>query len=125
MNHLAFFTPGTIAAITNSDSKEDNIMRSLDVPGMIGPLTESKMFIIPQPPNTNTTAENSIDPENEHDFNKAYSRLLHKLYNESGNSLLVPQKDIAKLAAKVAMKENKFIERNQKFIEERVIKEEQ
>lgn len=92
---------------------------------MIGPSTESKMFIIPQPPNTITTAENSIDPENEHDFNKAYSRLLHKLYNESGNSLLVPQQDIAKLAAKATMKENKFIERNQKFIEERVIKEEQ
>lgn len=80
------------------------------------------MFIIPKPPNTITTAE--TDPENEHDFHKAYSRLLHKLYNESGSSILVPQKDMAKLAATKAT-ENKFIERNQKFIEARVIKEEQ
>ena len=38
------------------------------------------------------------DPENEGDFNKAYLRLVKKVYNEQGTNILISQEELDRLA---------------------------
>lgn len=42
------------------------------------------------------TTQMNTDPEREADFNKAYSKLVKKFYNETGANLLIPDEDLYK-----------------------------
>jgi hypothetical protein len=38
----------------------------------------------------------SDDPENDHDFNRAYMKLVKKVYDEQGNNILITNEELEK-----------------------------
>lgn len=48
------------------------------------------------------------DPEGEHDFNKAYLKLVQKVYSEQGQNILITDHELAKLQAQQQFSMNEF-----------------
>jgi hypothetical protein len=87
------------------DHKSYSNKKRLDSPGLSQYASQSNIYettriihpSIKQQYQTQAPAPSNDDPEVEHDFNKAYLKLVQKVYSEQGQNILITDSELAKL----------------------------